>query len=56
MKKATEAEKLLNRFANCTALLSCGGEISESDRQRLNELRNSYRAEILELLNKAMKD
>lgn len=55
MKKATEAEKLLNRFANCTAILSTPG-ITEDDKQKLYELRNNYRAEILELLNKAMKD
>lgn len=55
MKKVSEAEQLLNRFSNAAALyLSPGNTPQESE--HLKNLMNEARAEILELLNKAMKD
>ena len=50
----SESEKLLNRFANCTAFLATPG-LNEEEKQKLTEIRNDIKTEIIKLLDKAMK-
>lgn len=51
-KAKDDNERLLNRYSNAQALLSCSG-LNEDDKKTLGKLRNDLKAEILEIMRGA---